>query len=131
MELSNELARAWEEGGLDVPTWKETRRLFLLMLAPLAPHFAEELWERTGGAYSIHQQPFPQWDDALAAAETVTLVVQVDGRVRDRLTVSVDIAEAEAVQLAMESPNARRHLEGREVARTIYVPGRLVNVVTR
>ena len=131
MELSNELARAWEEGGLDVPTWKETRRLFLLMLAPLAPHFAEELWERTGGAYSIHQQPFPQWDDALAAAETVTLVVQVDGRVRDRLTVSVDIAEAEAVQLAMESPNARRHLEGRDVARTIYVPGRLVNVVTR
>ena len=131
MELSNELARAWEEGGLDVPTWRETRRLFLLMLAPLAPHFAEELWERTGGAYSIHRQPFPQWDDALAAAETVTLVVQVDGRVRDRLTVSIDIAESEAVQLAMESPNARRHLEGRDVARTIYVPGRLVNVVTR
>ena len=103
----------------------------MLMLAPLAPHFAEELWERTGGAYSIHQQPFPQWDDDLAAVEQVTLVVQVDGRVRDRLTVAVDIAEAEAVRLAMESPNVRRHLEEQEVARTIYVPGRLVNVVTR
>ena len=131
MELSNELARNWDEGGLDAASWKETRRLFLLMLAPLAPHFAEELWERTGGGYSIHQQPFPQWDDALAAAETVTLVVQVDGRVRDRLTTPVGIAEAEAVQLAMASPNTHRHLEGREVVRTVYVPGRLVNVVTR
>ena len=131
MELSNDLARAWEEGGLDAPAWAETRRLFMLMLAPLAPHFAEELWERTGGAYSIHQQPFPQWDDALAAAETVTLVVQVDGRVRDRLTVPVDVAEAEAVRLAMASANVRRHLEGRTLARTVYVPGRLVNVVTR
>ena len=131
MELSNELARNWDEGRLDAATWKETRRLFLLMLAPLAPHFAEELWERTGEAYSIHRQPFPQWDDDLAAAETVTLVVQVDGRVRDRLTTPVDIAEAAAVRLAMESANVIRHLEGREVVRTVYVPGRLVNVVTR
>jgi leucyl-tRNA synthetase len=105
-------------------------RTFILLLAPFAPHIAEELWERLGGGYSVHQQAWPAWDASLAAEEQVTLPVQVDGRVRDRLTVPVEAGEAEVRQRALASENVRRHLEDRRVARVIYVPGRLVNVVT-
>jgi len=108
----------------------EATRTFVLLLAPFTPHAAEELWARLGGSYSVHQQAWPAWDESLAAEETITLVVQVDGRVRDKLTVSAGIGEAEARELALDCEGVRRHLGGRRVARVIYVPGRLVNVVT-
>jgi len=101
----------------------------LLLLAPACPHIAEELWARTGRPYSIHQQSWPQWDEEIAAEETFTLVVQVNGRVRDRLDVPVDIEDEEAKQLALASHGAQRHTEGRQIRRVIYVPGRLVNIV--
>jgi leucyl-tRNA synthetase len=108
----------------------EATRTFVLLLAPFAPHIAEELWARLGGSHSVHQQAWPIWDEALAAEEIITLVVQVDGRVRDKLAVSADISEAEARELALDCDGVRRHLGDRRVARVIYVPGRLVNVVT-
>jgi leucyl-tRNA synthetase len=102
-------------------------RTFVLLLAPFAPHVAAELWARLGGPYSVHQQAWPTWE---APEETITLVVQVDGRVRGKLTVPANIGEDEARRRALECANVRRQLEGRRVARAIYVPGRLVNVVT-
>ena len=102
---------------------------FLLVLAPIAPHVAEELWERTGHGYSIHQQQFPKWDDELAAAEKITLVVQVNGKVRDRIEVPVDIDESTAQELALASEKVRVFIDGKTVNKAIYVPGRLVNVV--
>ena len=131
MELSNHLNRVWTDGSVDSATWVECVEKFLLMLAPFAPHFSEELWERTGRPYSIHLQAFPRWDDELAAEEEVTLVVQVNGKLRDRIQVPVDIAEKEAIRLAMASPKVRGFLGDGEVARTLYVPGRLVNVVVK
>ena len=131
MELSNHLNRVWTDGSVDSATWVECVEKFLLMLAPFAPHFSEELWERTGRPYSIHLQAFPRWDDELAAEEEVTLVVQVNGKLRDRIQVPVDIAEKEAIRLAMASPKVRGFLGDGEVARTVYVPGRLVNVVVK
>ncbi len=131
MEFSNHLNRAWSEGSLDAATWRECVEKLLLMLAPFAPHLAEELWERTGHPYSIHNQRFPSWDETLAAEEVITLVVQVDGKVRDKIEVPVTISEDEAKRLAMESPRVKTHLNGKQVARLVYVPGRLVNVVTR
>ena len=80
---------------------------------------------------SIHLQSFPQWDDALAVEETVTLVVQVDGRVRDKLPVPVGIAEDDAKELALSRENVKRHLDGKTIAKVVYVPGRLVNIVTQ
>jgi leucyl-tRNA synthetase len=100
------------------------------MLAPIAPHLAEEFWERIGEKGSIHLQSFPAWDDALAVEEMVTLVVQVDGKVRDKLPVPLDISEADAKELAMAQDNVKRHIEGKAVAKVVYVPGRLVNIVT-
>ena len=91
MELVNHLSRVWNDQSVDADTWRDCIEKFLLMLAPIAPHVAEELWERNGRAYSVHQQSFPSWDDDLAAEEVITLVVQVNGRVRDRITVSASI----------------------------------------
>ncbi len=129
MELSNDLGRAWSDGSVEPATWRESIEKLLLMLAPVAPHLAEELWERTGHSYSIHQQLFPAWDEELAAEEVVTLVIQVNGKLRDKLEVPADVAEEEAKSLALASPKVQAHLGGKQVARTIYVPGRLVNVV--
>ena len=110
--------------------WDEAVRTFLLMLAPLAPHLTEEVWAQRGLPYSIHQQPWPRWDPTLAAEETITLVVQVDGRVRARIEAPADIDEEAARRMALENPQVQGHLGGRQVRRVIYVPGRLVNVVT-
>ncbi len=129
MECLNEMSTHHRAHGA-TEELAEATRTFVLLLAPFAPHIAEELWARLDGPYSVHQQVWPVWDEALAAEETITLVVQVDGRVRDKLTVPADIGEAEARDLALDCDGVRRHLDDRRVARVIYVPGRLVNVVT-
>ena len=131
MELTNLMQRVWEDNSASAQAWNDTRRAMLVLLAPIAPHLAEELWERLGERASVHGQSFPEWDDDLAAEELVTLVVQVDGRVRDRLSVAPDIAEDEARELALAQSNVQRHLEGKDVTKAIYVPGRLLNLVTR
>ena len=129
MEFSNHLSRVWAEGSVDAATWRECIEKMLLILAPIAPHISEEMWELTGHQYSIHQQRFPEWDEELAAEETITLVLQVNGKVRDRIQVSVDIDEAEAQKLALASPKVRAFTQDKTVNKAIYVPGRLVNVV--
>jgi len=106
-------------------------REFVLVLAPFAPHIAEELWERLGEPYSIHTQQWPAHNEPVSAGEEgVTLVIQVDGRVRDRLVLAAGAAEAEVRQRALARPAVQRALRGNTVARVIYVPGRLVNIVT-
>jgi len=129
MECLNEMNAHHRAHGVTAEL-AEAARTFVLLLAPFAPHVAEELWAQLGGPYSVHQQAWPAWDEALAAEEAITLVVQVDGRVRDKLTVPASIGEAEARALALDCDGVRRHLDGRRVARVVYVPGRLVNVVT-
>ena len=131
MELTNHLNRVWADASIDSETWRECVDKLSLMLAPIAPHMTEELWERAGYAYSIHQQPFPSWDDDLAADEVITLVVQVNGKVRDKLEVPAGIAESEAQELALASPRVQSYTNGKSVSKTVYVPGRLVNVVVR
>ena len=133
MEYSNHLNRVWQTPeGVDEKLWRECVEKFLLMLAPLAPHLAEELWERNGLPYSIHSQLFPEWDEELAAEEAIILVVQVNGKLRDRLEVPADIAEEDATQAALESLRAKNYINiDKQPERVIYVPGRLVNVVVK
>ena len=104
---------------------------FVRLLAPMAPHVAEELWERLGHTGSVAYAPWPVYDPALAATETVTMVVQVDGKVRDRIEVSADIGEAEARALALASDRVRAQLGSAEPARVIVRAPALVNVVLR
>ena len=82
-----------------------------------------------GHSYSIHQQDFPTWEDDLAAEDVITLILQVNGKVRDKIEVAVGIEETEAKSLALASPRIQSYVEGKSVAKTVYVPGRLVNVV--
>ncbi|GIT42787.1 MAG: hypothetical protein Ct9H300mP11_07230 [Chloroflexota bacterium] len=89
----------------------------------------EELWEMNGYEYSIPQQEFPSWDDDLASEDNITLIFQVNGKVRDKIEVSIEIEESEAQALALASPKVQSHIEGKSIAKTVYVPGRLVNVV--
>ena len=103
----------------------------MLLMAPIAPHLSEELWERIGEKSSVHLQTFPSWDDDLVVEEMVTLVVQVDGKMRDKLLVPLGIKEVEAKDLSLAQENVKRHLEGRDVAKIVYVPSRLINIVTR
>ena len=131
MELINYIGKAFDEQAISEDSWKHTVETFLLMLAPLAPHIAEELWERTGNPYSIHNQSFPQWDDKLAAEEEITLVVQVNGKLRERIRVPIGITREEAERLALESPRVQTYVNNKKVEQLVYVPGRLVNVVVK
>ncbi len=131
MEMTNFLVKSREAGPVDRTAWDEAVSALALMMAPAAPHLAEELWERLGGAYSVHQQPWPQWDAELAREEEVTLVLQVNGKVRDRLAVGADIGEERAKELALASERVQAHLDGRQILKVIYVPGKLVNIVAR
>ncbi|HEY4621550.1 MAG TPA: class I tRNA ligase family protein, partial [Gaiellaceae bacterium] len=96
---------------------------------PYASHVAEELWKRLGHE-RLWEQPWPEADPALLEVETVEVVVQVNGRIRDRLHVPPDLPEEELVALAQALERVQAHLDGAEVARTFVVPGRLVNFVT-
>jgi leucyl-tRNA synthetase len=112
------------------PAWREALKSLVLLLAPMAPHIAEELWERLDEPYSVHLQPWPKFDPMLAQAQLSTLIVQVDGKVRDRVEVPVGISEPEAKALALRNPKVIKFIDGKSVRDVIVVPGRLVNVVT-
>jgi leucyl-tRNA synthetase len=129
MELLNEMYKAADQGAVGTAEWREAEDIYLRMMAPAAPHVAEELWERLGKPYSIHTQSWPEYDAEAAREEEITLVVQVNGRVRDRITVPVGISEEQARTLALESPAVQRFLENGSPRKVILVPGRLVNIV--
>ncbi len=129
MELLNEMARAKTAGAWGSPEWNECADIYLRMLAPLCPHIAEELWERLGKPYSIHTQSWPAVDEEAARDEEITLVVQVNGKLRDRILVAPGISDADAQAKALSSEAVRAALEGKPVRKVIIVPGRLVNIV--
>jgi len=131
MEFTNYLGKAREEGGVKEQEWQETVKTLLLLLAPSAPHIAEELWQRTGNEYSIHNQEWPSWDEELARKEQITLVVQVNGRLRDKIAASAEITEGEAKEKALTSKRVKPYIDGRSIIKTIYVPGKLVNIVVK
>ena len=131
MEFSNSMNQAWEGKGIDSATWNDAVEKLLVLLAPMAPHVTEELWERTGREFSIHSQTWPEWDRELAADEVIILVVQVNGRVRDKIEVPASISEEDAETTALESDRVEPHIEGKDIARVIYVPGKLVNIVAK
>ena len=131
MELSNAMQDYIQAGGRRDETWDGVARDLARLLAPFAPHLAEELWQRTGQEGLVAMTPWPTVDPGLLRRETVTIVVQVDGKLRDRLEMASGISEAEARDQALKSPNVRRALDSKEPARAIFVPDRLINLVSR
>ncbi|HSI96798.1 MAG TPA: leucine--tRNA ligase, partial [Gaiellaceae bacterium] len=124
MELVNEIQKAPDD-----PAARFAAETAVSLIQPYAAHVGEELWERLGHE-RLWEQPWPEVDPALLERETVEVVVQVNGRIRDRLHVAPDLAEDELVALARASERVQAYLDGGEAARTIVVPGKLVNFVT-
>jgi leucyl-tRNA synthetase len=128
MEFTNALYKH-REALRGTPAWEEAVTSLLLLMAPVTPHIAEELWARLGRPYSIHQQAWPQWDAALAAEDVLTIVVQVNGKLRDRVQVPAEAGEETVKSAALATEGARKALAGQTPSKVIYVPGRLVNIV--
>jgi leucyl-tRNA synthetase len=121
MEFTNTLRSHLEQWGPS-PVFHEATGALIRLLAPFAPHIAEEMWARRGGAFSVHGQSWPAYDPALARDETTTLVIQVNGKVRDRIKVPAGIDDDEARRRALESTEARRYLGDQQPLRIVVVP---------
>ena len=107
----------------------ESTEALLILLAPFAPHLAEELWERSGHESSVFESAWPSYNEALAQKEIITLVVQVNGKVRARIDVPADTDDQTARSLALEQRNVQHHIAGKPVRKVVVVPGRLVSIV--
>ena len=129
MELSNHLTKVWNAKNVSVEVWNESIQQFLLMLAPIAPHLSEELWEMNGYEFSIHNQKFPDWEESLVVDESITLIVQINGKLRDTISVDSGISEEMAQEAAMSSEKIQGHINGTTIKKVIYVPDRLINIV--
>ena len=129
MELLNEMYKAREGGAVGSKEWKEAQELYLLMMAPITPHIAEELWAEIGKKYSIHTQTWPTVDEEAAREDEVTIAVQINGKVRDRITVSADADEETVKAAALSTEGIIKFLEGREPKKVIVVKGKLVSIV--
>ena len=129
MEFTNYLSKVKESGTVSGSLWRETINCFLLLFAPTAPHLAEELWTRSGRSYSIHNQTWPEYDSELAQEEEITLAIQVNGKLRDKMLVSASISEAEAKELALGRKRVQAYIDGKKLSNVIYVPKRVVNIV--
>ena len=130
MELLNDMYKARDAGAVGTPEWEEATEIYLKMLAPVAPHIAEELWtNQMGKPYSIHEQHWPKVDEAAAKEDVIELPVQVNGKVRDRITVPADASEAQIQSAALASETVQKYLEGKPPKKVIVANKRLVNIV--
>jgi leucyl-tRNA synthetase len=111
--------------------WQEAAHTLVLLLAPGFPYLAEELWERVGQPYSVHQQQWPQWDEALAKEDVIEIAVQVNGKVRDKLALPADVDADTAKAQAKAGDGVKKYIDGKQIVKEIYVPGRLINIVVR
>lgn len=102
---------------------------YLTLLAPFAPFVTEELWMQLGHDTSIHLQRWPDYDPKQLVDETITVAVQISGKVRDTITISKDATEAEALELAKKSPKVQKYIDGQQIRKELYIPGRIVNIV--
>ncbi|MEQ8351640.1 MAG: leucine--tRNA ligase [Leptospiraceae bacterium] len=104
---------------------------FIKLLAPFAPHIAEELWSRLGHSESLSEASWPEFDESLAAADEIEVVFQVNGKIRARASVSPDVSKEELQNLAQENESVMSYTEGKEIIKVIVVPGKLVNIVVK
>ena len=131
MELTNYLNKVKDTANVPLKDWQNSVEALVIMIAPTAPHLAEELWHRLGHSESVHNQKWPVWDEALAKEDEITLVVQVNGKLRDRPTVPASITEEEAKKMAQTSDKVQPFIQGKTIVNVIYVPGKLVNIVVK
>ncbi len=123
MEFINEVT------SMSQPPDKETVEAFLIAIAPFAPHFAEELWQRTGHHPSIFFQKWPKWDERYTTADTVTVAVQINGKLRGTILVKAEAPEESVLEAAKNDPAITRYLDGKQIRKKVYVKNRILNLV--
>jgi leucyl-tRNA synthetase len=129
MELANAMQAYKDAHGPETAAYTEAATNILLLMAPMTPHISAELWERSGGEGHIHAQPWPVFKEEMAAVDVVTVAIQVNGKVRDRVELPADAGEEEAIKAALQSPRVQPYLDGKEVQSARYVAGRLISIV--
>ena len=129
MQFTNALGEDKLFEKIDYDQWLNLTQNLYMMMAPIAPHLSEELWEKSGMKSSVHTQEWPKYDENIAKDDEITLVVQVNGKVRAKISASANITEADANEIAMEDPGVQKHTQGLEIRKVIYVPGKLLNIV--
>ncbi|HWS83464.1 MAG TPA: leucine--tRNA ligase, partial [Ktedonobacteraceae bacterium] len=131
MECNNVLIKQQHEAVAQSTAYRRTLETMMQLLAPFAPHITEELWQQIGHTGSIHKTDWPAYDEALTQDEAFTLVIQVNGKVRERIEVATDISEQEVRELVLSNPRVATFIGEATIQKIIYIPGRLVNVVVR
>ncbi|HEY0757536.1 MAG TPA: leucine--tRNA ligase [Ktedonobacteraceae bacterium] len=131
MECNNALIKLQKDEVAHSAAFQSTLESMLQLLAPLTPHIAEELWQQTGHTGSIHTSDWPQYSEAMTKDENFTLVVQVNGKVRERIEVAAEISEQEVRMLALGNEHVASFIGDATVQKVIYIPGKLVNIVVR
>ncbi len=131
MTLLNVMVRAKSTSLVETAVWREAIESLLLLLAPIAPHITEELWELSGHEGSVHDQSWPGYDETALDTDSINMAVQVNGKLRGQITVPADADEVEVLASAKAEHNVSRYLEGSSLVREIVVPGRLVNLVVK
>ncbi len=129
MTFSNGLSAIKNTPVVRTDAWREAIETLVLLLAPMTPHLSEELWWRLGGEYSVHERDWPEWDETLARPATIEMPVQVNGKIRARMDVEMDVDREAIERLAMEQPNVQAHIRGHQPKKIIVVPNRLINIV--
>jgi len=131
MECNNALIKQQNDTVAQSTTYRRALETMMQLLAPFAPHITEELWQQTDHTGSIHNTDWPAYNETLTQDEAFTLVIQVNGKVRERLEVPAHISEQEVRELALSNPRVATFIGEATVQKIIYIPGRLVNVVVR
>ncbi len=108
---------------------KDVIQRMLILLTPFAPHMAEELWRYLGNKDSIHNKPWPEYDSELVKEQIITLIIQINGKIRDRIETKVDISEEEAKKLTLGREKVKKRIVGKKIKKIIFVPGKLINIV--
>ena len=130
MEYTNSLSKIWS-AGCNNEIWKESIIILIKLLAPMAPHITEELWELKGQKFSVHNQEFPSWDDQLISTDAKTIVVQINGKVRSQFDIEGTKSEEEVFEIALNNEKVKENIAGKEIIKKIYVKDKLVNFVVR
>ena len=131
MEFTNALSELQAKGTWRTKTFHQALEILLILMAPVAPHISDELWALTGHSGSVHQQSWPRFDSQMVKEEMVQMAVQVDGKLRDVIEVSVKMPEDEVKGIALDRPKVQSFLSGKQVTKVIVVSGKIVSIVTK
>jgi leucyl-tRNA synthetase len=129
MELMNKLSKADQQDANIRAVTREAINAIVLMLSPITPHICAELWEQLGHQDDINTAPWPEADEKAMVEDSKLIVVQVNGKLRAKLTVAADASQDEVQALAMEDPNVSKFVDGKTIRKVIYVAGKLLNIV--